>query len=312
MKLGLRREPGYLRIDGDDFHAALHEVDHPVAIEAFDVRLQRVVSPDEHDFRHFVVGVIVALGELLGGVGNPRRARGGRHAGDARQIACLPGKEARVVGATERPAQTRDVGSNVAPSALREHDRLGAVLLLHVHELLGDEVVRLIPCDALPFILAAVFASALHRVEQAIFVIGHLGCVNAAHAQASLGPRIFRVAFAFHELAVLVGVHDDAAAQVAPWPRPCATARYIKVAFGVLERLLMFDDMILLPHDSSSACIRLGVIFAPLSDFATAGCEAESAYSLALTIGASYYGKNRRIARFSKSLIGYAGDSGGR
>ena len=115
MKLGLRREPGYLRVDGDDLHAALHKVDHPMTIEAFNVRLQRIVAPNEHDFRHFVVGMIIALGELLGGVGNPRRARGGRHAGDARQIACLSGEEARVVGAAERPAQTRDVGSDSRP-----------------------------------------------------------------------------------------------------------------------------------------------------------------------------------------------------
>lgn len=37
MQLGLRGKPGDLRIDCDDLHAALHEVDDPVTVEALEV-----------------------------------------------------------------------------------------------------------------------------------------------------------------------------------------------------------------------------------------------------------------------------------
>ena len=81
--------------------------------------------------------------------------------------------------------RANDVRGDVAAGALGEDDGLGAVLLLHVHELLGDEVVRLIPGDALPLVLAAVLGIALHGIQQAVLVVRDLGNVQAAHAQAA-------------------------------------------------------------------------------------------------------------------------------
>ena len=101
MQVGLGGKPRDLGVDRDDLHATLHEVDDPVTVEALEIRLERIVAPDEHDLGNLVIGMVVALGELLRAVGNPRRAGSGGHAGDARQIAGLAGKEARVVGRAE-------------------------------------------------------------------------------------------------------------------------------------------------------------------------------------------------------------------
>ena len=200
--------------------------------------------------------MVVALGELLGGVGDPGRAGGGGHAGDARQVAALSREEAGVVRAAERPAQARDVRSDVTAGSLSEHHGLGAVLLLHVHELLGDEVVGLVPRDALPLVEPTVLRVALHGELQAFLVMRHLGHVQAAHAQPAVRPRVFRVAFALDQLAVGVGVHDHAAAQVTPRSRPSAATRDVEIAFLVLERLFVVDDPVLLTHTCASSSCR--------------------------------------------------------
>lgn len=324
MQLGLRGKPGDLRVDCDDLHAALHEVDDPVTIEALEVGLQRVVAPDEHDLRHLVIRVIVALGELLRAVGNPRCAGGGDHARDTGQIARLAGEEARVVRGTERPAQTRDVRGDVAAGALGEDDGLGAVLLLHVHELLGDEIVRPIPADALPHVFAAVFRIALHGVEQAFLMVGDLGRVQATHAQTTVGPRILRVAFALHEVAVVVGVHDHAAAHMAARARPCATTRDVEIALLVLERLLMIDGSVCSPMSTSSSRIARRRRRAPshlvckFQAFAERrnGAAANSPGILACVLADSIldsarHAKHRRSAWFAEARVGFKEDVGG-
>lgn len=167
---------------------------------------------------------------------------GGRgHAGDAGQVARAAGEEQDVVRGAERPAEARDVRGDVAAGALAEDDGLGAVLLLDVEEGVGDEVDGLVPADALPLVLAAVLRVALHRVEQAVLVVGHLGHVEAADAQAPLVVRVLRVALDLDELPVLVGVEQHAAAVVAAGAGPRTPSRDGEVALLVPPRLLMGD-----------------------------------------------------------------------
>lgn len=262
--------------------------------------------------------MVVALGELLGAVGNPRGAGGGGHARDTRQVARLAGEEARVVRRTERPAQTRDVRGDVAAGALGEDDELGAVLLLHVHELLGDEIVRLIPADALPHVLAAVFRIALHGVKQALLVVDNLGCVQTTHAQTAVRPRILRIAFALHEVAVVVGVHDHAAAHMAARSRPSAAARDVEIALLALERLLVIDGSVLLSHVDLlfSDCARLSSARPRISSASfkpsPTHFPAVSACVLADSIlDFARRRKHRRSAWFDDAGVGFKEDVGG-
>ena len=174
---------------------------------------------------------------MLGHVGDPERARRGGHTGHARQIARVAREHVAVVRAAERPAQTRLPWRDVAAGAVDEHHGLGTVLVLDGIELALYDVVGFVPAHALPLVLAAVGAGALHRVGEAVLVVHDLGHVEAAHAQAPLGHRVLGVALHLHELAVLVGVHQHAAPQVASRPRPRAAARYRVLAFLVAPRL---------------------------------------------------------------------------
>jgi len=71
-------------------------------------------------------------------------------------------------------------------------------------------------------------------------VVGHLGNVQATHAQASAVVGVLGVALALDELAVLVRVQQDTTAIVAARARPCATAgdgqAVLLVTPGVLVR----------------------------------------------------------------------------
>ena len=102
MQPRVGRQPGDLRVDHDDFHTALHEIDNPVTAETIGVGAQRVVSPDEHGLGDLVLGVVVAVGELLRAVGNPEGAGGRSHAGDAGQIACAAREEPKRASAREK------------------------------------------------------------------------------------------------------------------------------------------------------------------------------------------------------------------
>lgn len=86
------------------------------------------------------------------------------------------GQEAqREVGAAEvRVLVVRDRLRHVAPGADHGDDGLGARFALELPHLLFDEVVRLVPGDALPLVLAAL-ACALQGIPEAAFVVDQLG-----------------------------------------------------------------------------------------------------------------------------------------
>ena len=246
MRFGLQRQPGDAGVDHHDLHTALHEVDHPVAVEAVGVGAQRVVAPQDHELGAAPVRVVVAVRELLRAVGHGVAAARGGHAGDARQVAGQAREsEARVVRGTVGPSQAGDPGGDVAAGALAEDDGLGTVLVADLDELAGNEVDRLVPAHALPLVLAAVLRIALHGIHQTILVVGDFRKGQATHAQATVVVRVLGVAFHLDQLAVVIGVQQHAAPEVAARTRPRASASDGQIPLLVLVRLLMRNGQIL-------------------------------------------------------------------
>ena len=175
--LGLRREPGELRVDNDQLAPALHRLDQPVAQERIGIAHDRVATPVENALRsHPILICLVAVLAELRHVGHPlvahddvaqRRAR--QHARVARQ------KAQRKVGAAK--VGVLIVGNylrHVTTGADHRDDGLRATLLLELAHVLLDDVVRLVPADALPLVLAAL-AGALQRILEPAFMINQLG-----------------------------------------------------------------------------------------------------------------------------------------
>ena len=223
-----RGEPIGARINRDELAAALHDIDDGMAEETVAVGGKRLLAPGNHDLGDLVHRVVIASGQAAGivhlGVG---------HAGDigasgnARDVAGVTGLRIAGIG---RADHGRAVGTAhraaLATGATEDDDGLGAVLLLEALDVLLDDVIGLIPGDALPLVLAAVLLGAFHRVDDAIGMIGKVGERKAAHAKASLRNGLVFVAFDLLEDAVLVHVELDAASNgMAARRRPGAGAR---------------------------------------------------------------------------------------
>ena len=220
---GLRGDPGELGVDDRDLHAALHQVGNPMAVEAVGVRVEGLVAPDNAVLRHHVARVVVALGQELRAVHDAGVAQHAGHGCDARQIAGIAGEiRNALVG---RAARCVDAGDlvDVATGALAAGDLVSAVFIGHLLEVLDDDVVGLVPGDALELVLAAVLALALHRVEQPVLVVDVVRDAQAPGAQAALVVRVLRVTLDLDELAVL-DVAQDAADVVAAGCRTCGAA----------------------------------------------------------------------------------------
>ena len=183
---------------------------------------KRVVAPDEDVLRGDPFGIVVAVGELHREVGAGVAALDGVRGCNAGNVARVARMEIRVLDRAECIAQACVNRRCDAAGAGCEDDRLSAVLIANLGELLVDHVVGFFPRDPLPLVrFAAELRVALHRVEQSVGMVDRLGHVEAAHAEAPLVVRILLVAFDLDELAgLLVGVDDDAAAVMAARRRP--------------------------------------------------------------------------------------------
>ena len=145
-----------------------------------------------------------------------------------------------------------------ATGPLAEDDGLGAVLVADLDEPVRHVIDGFVPAHALPLVLAAVLRVALHGIQQAVLVVGHFGKRQAADAQATFVVRVLRVAFHLHQLAVLVGVQQDAAAEMAAGARPGASARDGEVPLLVLVRLLVWNGQVLVfSHELTSPLVLL-------------------------------------------------------
>ena len=230
--LCLGSKPRAGRIENDQLRAALlHNVDDPVAEEAVAVGDENVVANVEDVLGVHVLGVSIALLEVLRHVGYEEVAHEAVADGGTRQVARVTGQEAQyeVRAVKTCIGQVRGLPADVAAGALHGDDGLGAIVFPNLMYVLYDVIVSLVPSDALPLVLATL-ANALQRVLQAIGMIERLDDVEATHAQTALVVRGQRVAFDLLYLAIL-GVVQDGAAVVTARCGPHVRTRDCVLAF---------------------------------------------------------------------------------
>ena len=207
--------PRQTGIDGDDLRSQLSTDDQPMADVSVGVRGQRLVAPDHDHLRRNPLGVVVTVGMRLGRVHDREIAERGDGAADARHVA-------RKARETERRdvrrlqaglAEERHLPVDVAARAMHADDRVAAIGFPNGLDALFDDVVGLVPADALPLVLAAL-AGALHGVLQAVRVVDGLIERQALDAQFAVRARIKRVALNALDLAIL-HIQKDAAGRMA-------------------------------------------------------------------------------------------------
>ena len=143
--------------------------------ESIGVGIEGLMSPDDAVFGNDVARIIVALGKELRAIHKARVTQHAGHRGDARQVARIASEVRHTLARRfHRCVQTCDL-NDIAPRSLAERDALRAVFCSNALELALDNVVRLIPRDAFELVLAAIFPSALHRVEQTVLMIDVIG-----------------------------------------------------------------------------------------------------------------------------------------
>ena len=238
--VGMCGKPRQAWIHHEQLAPALQHVGDPMAVRSIGVCHNGVVAPHHGDARTHPFGVVVAIDVLLRIIAHHERACRHHAREDARAEARHVAEREGVVGAAEAPCQTRDVGGDIAPRSLQEHDALCAELLLVLVKLGFYGVKRLVPRDPLPPVLAAVLTGALHRVEYAVFVVHEVGHGRAPGTQAPLAIRIIRIALDLHDLAVLA-VDEHAATQMAPRRTPGAATRDCEAALFVSPRFLVLE-----------------------------------------------------------------------
>lgn len=176
---------------------------------------------------------------------------------EAREEACEPGEHARVVRRAVRPCEARNGGPHIAPSALGEDDALGAVLFLDIEELLGNVIEGLIPGNTPPGIFPPILGVTHHGMGDTLLMVSHLIDVQATHAKTTLVERIVGVTLAFHQLAILIGIQQYAAAEMAAGARPSTPSRDGKTVLLVSPGLFIVDELKLglceLCHKASSS-----------------------------------------------------------
>ena len=257
MVFGFHAQPGDARVDGDELGAALHEVDDGVPEESVGIREQRVLAPQDDVLGHLVARVVVTIGEERRVVElGIARAQKEVCDGAARAVAGLAAQRGGLVGGAQAGVgHGGGVQGGLATRALQDDLRFRPPVLLHIVDLLLDDVESLVPGDGIPFVLAAIFRVAVEGSEDAVGMIDVFGQGQAAHAQAALRDGMGLVAFDLDEFAVFDVEFDAATYRVASRRRPCAGADDFLVP-------LDFPPSVLFSHSSSFlslVCQHVGI-----------------------------------------------------
>ena len=215
------------RVDRDELASALHAVDYGVPEESVTVRRQGLFAPRNHNLGNFIGGIFVAPCQAaciihlgIRDAGNVGCSR------DAWDIACIARLGIAGIGGADHRHAVRSAHRSAFSAGSAEHDDgLRTVLLLDSADILLDDVVGIFPCGAFPLVLSAVFLRALHRVDDAVGMIGEVRQRQAAHAKAALRDGLVLVAFNLFEDAVFIHVEFDSASNgVTSRRRPSAPA----------------------------------------------------------------------------------------
>ena len=223
-------DPGELRVDDGDLHATLHEVGDPVTIEAVGVGVEGLMAPDDAILGNDIARVVVTVDQELRAVHNARITKHASHRGDAGQVARVAGEvRDALVWRTHGGVHAGNL-MDIAAGTLAAGDLVDAPGISDALEVLNDDVVGLVPGDALELVFAAVLAGALHRVLQALGAVHVIRNAQAAAAQTTLVVRVLGVTLDLNKLAVL-DVGQDAANVVAT---RCRTRRAADDGHAVL------------------------------------------------------------------------------
>ena len=229
-----RSEPGQARVYDDELAAALHQVHDGVPVESVGVRLQRAFAPEYDVLGHLVARVVVAVGEVRRVV-ELGIARAQQEVADngSRAIARRTRHHERVIRSFEHGLSHRGcIFSSLASGSFGEIDCLRTIVSPYLAHFRLEDVERLVPRDALPLVLAAVFLGAFHGVFDAVGMIQKLAHIEAASTQTPLADGMVGIAFDLHKVALFVGVDEHAAAnRMAPWRRPATRSRANEIPF---------------------------------------------------------------------------------
>ena len=256
--LGARAHPGDLGVDDDELRSHLHHVDDLVTEIARRIGDERVRTPNDHVLGAFEARIVVLVVEEHAAIYlRIARAEDVRRHHAAGTIAGVAGNRRRDVSRTEVGERDDRVEHRrlTTGAAKGQYSIRRSRLLDNLVVVLLDEVVCLVPGDALPRVLAAVLRVALHRVDDALGMILELGHVQAFDAQTPLRDGVALVAFDVNELSVL-DVEDGATCRaMAARRRPHIRANVV-VVIGT-DSIFPFWNLHSIPLS-----LRLGVVVA--------------------------------------------------
>ena len=240
VPVGTRGDPVDARVDAHELGAAAHHVDGGVTEQAVAVGRKGLLAPEHDELGKLEHRVVIATGQTAGvvhlGIG---RAHDVGRARDTRNVAGIAGLRIARVGGTQACVRVCGKhGATLATGTAHDQDGFGTILVLEVLYLLGDGVIRLVPRDTLPLVLAAVLASALHGIQDAIGIVDVIADGQATDAEAAVCDGMVLIALDAHEL--VVGVHiglDTASGRMTSRRRPCATTGDGEAVFFEAPRL---------------------------------------------------------------------------
>ena len=220
--LGARSEPVDTGVNADQLGSATHEVDHRVAPEAIGVGLQRLLAPHEDVLGSFPTGMIVTVSITASivdlGIAATHEVRGD---GGTRAIARPARLGVACIGrAEDHECHQGVIGVRLTSSSAEDHDGLLAVLGDNALRVGLDNIIGLIPSDALPFVEAAILTSSLLGIDNAIRMINELLKSQATGAQSAAGYRVGWFTLNLDDLSVLHMKLKTATHGMTPWRRP--------------------------------------------------------------------------------------------
>ena len=211
-----------------------------MAEEAVRVRLKRSLAPHDDDLGQLVALVVPAARQSTRVIPlGVRRARDIGRRRKAGSIACVARLHVAIVRSAEHHRRIQRHRAALAAGAGHADDRFGTILLADALVVLLDDCERLVPRALDPCIFfAAVRAIALHRLDDTSRAVHVILKRDAPRAETALGDRMVFVALDVNELAVLINIKLEAAAdRMASRRRPGAGTGNDHVVVFIAPRL---------------------------------------------------------------------------